>query len=828
MMRILRYLIVVVMTMLPGMLMAAPVDAMTASKVATGFVASGKAASLRSCNKPLKLVHTAVSASKPAVADYYVFNAVDGSAFVIVAGDDRARQVLAYGDHAIDLSSVPDNVQWLLDQYAEQMEYLFDHPGLMPSRSTVNDSSTVVPQLMSTMWGQRTPYRDQCPQVDGQPCVTGCVATSMAQVMNYWRFPEVLPALPGYTTSTLHLSVPALPAAAVSWDLMLDKYRAGHYTQEQGEAVALLMRYCGQSCKMDYTIPSSGAYETDQLMGLKTFGYDKTATYLSRCNYSDEQWHAMLQEDLSAGRPVIYSGKSVTTGHSFVLDGFDGSKYHVNWGWDGTFDGYFELDAMDGGGYRPSNNHVMLHGVCPATEEYDCDYKVDGIYYNQLTQTTVAVTCRNKQYNSYSGKVVIPDTVLFNGVSFRVTAIAENAFRNCDQLTSVHIPNSVTEIGTRAFTYSGVDSIIIPIQVKTIGSLVFEYCTNLSYVEMGNQVKKINNGAFKNCSKLTSVNLPDSLTTIAEMAFYATGLESVAFPPRLVRVEEKAFGSCKNLTEVHVSDIETWCRIRFTKINANPLMVAHYLYVNGERVNEIVFPETVEKVRDYAFCGLTVDRMTIDAGAMHEIDYYAFYDSSIGRLDIQDAEAWCGISLHDAESNPMRHASHVYLDGQDLCDARLMIPETATAIADYAFTGLKINELTIPRNVTSIGRGAFFDCDRLNAVTCQSVVPPVVVTQPCFSTPCYSNATLYVPRQAVDAYSNADEWKKFEHIEGTDADLYHGDVNGDGKVDVADLTFLIQAILEGDDDPSLDVNGDGRSNIEDVICIIDLLLGRTS
>ena len=379
MMRILRYLIVVMVAMLPRMLMAAPVDAMTASEVATRFMASGNAACLRSCHAPLKLVHTAMSASKPIVADYYVFNAVDGSGFVIVAGDDRARQVLAYGDHAIDMASVPDNVQWLLDQYAEQMEYLFAHPGMVPSHNANNDSTTIVPQLMTTLWGQRTPYRDQCPQVDGKPCVTGCIATAMAQVMNYWHHPEVLPALPGYITSTLRLQVPALPAATVSWDLMLDKYREGYYTQEQGEAVALLMRYCGQVSKMDYTIPSSAASCADQLSGLKTFGYEKTATDLSRMNFSDDEWHALLQEDLVAGRPVIYSGRSETIAHSFVLDGFDGSKYHVNWGWDGVFDGYYELDAMDGGGYRPSNAHQMLHGVCPATEDYDCDYKVDGI-----------------------------------------------------------------------------------------------------------------------------------------------------------------------------------------------------------------------------------------------------------------------------------------------------------------------------------------------------------------------------------------------------------------------------------------------------------------
>lgn len=254
--------------------------------------------------------------------------------------------------------------------------------------------------------------------------------------------------------------------------------------------------------------------------------------------------------------------------------------------------------------------------------------------------------------------------------------------------------------------------------------------------------------------------------------------------------------------------------------------MAHYLYVNGEKVTEVVIPESIDNLRDYAFCGLAVDRMTINAGTLNAINTYAFYNSSIDHLDILDAGAWCGITLHDAESNPMRHATHVYLDGQDMCDTQLMIPKTVTAVGDFAFTGLKIKELTIPRNVTSIGRGAFFDCDELNAVTCQAMVPPVVGTQSCFSDPSYSNATLYVPRQAVNAYNSADEWMKFEHIKGIDMDLIYGDANGDGKVDIDDLTFIIQAILEGEDVPSLDVNGDGQSNIDDISSIIDILLNR--
>ncbi len=623
----LRYLITaMVSALLPTIMPAAPVDAAAASKAATQFATSDKSRLTCAHHAQFQLVHTATSASNAAVADYYVFNASDGNGFVIVAGDDRAAEVLAYGDRAIDMTALPDNVQWLLDQYARQMEYLFAHPDCQPSRRIAGEA-TVVPLLLSTTWGQRAPYRDRCPQVDGKPCVTGCVATSMAQVVNYWQFPAELPPVPAYTTSTLGLKVPALPSAPVQWDLMLDHYSEGGYTPEQGDAVALLMRYCGQACKMDYTIASSAAFSADQLKALKLFGYEPTATHLQRGYYADDEWHALLQEDLFAGRPVIYSGQSASDSHSFVIDGYDGSNYHVNWGWDGWCDGYFALDAMNGGGYKPSSGHAMLHGVCPAVESYDCDYKVGGIYYDQTGDNTLAVTCRDKSYNSYSGDVVIPEKVSFNGLSFTVTSIADNAFRDCEGLRSVHIPASVTKVGTRAFSHAGLDSITLPNSVKTLGSLAFEYCTHLVSARLGQQIRKINNGTFNYCTSLSRVVLPDSLKSIETMAFHRCALEQLYLPPHVVLIYEKAFGNCNKLTAVHISDIQAWCNIKFNMANANPLMLAHRLYVGGQQVTRLSLPPSVSTIGNYAFCGMDVEALTIPA-TMTSIGRNAFQGCS--------------------------------------------------------------------------------------------------------------------------------------------------------------------------------------------------------
>ncbi|WP_297979836.1 C10 family peptidase, partial [uncultured Methanobrevibacter sp.] len=152
--------------------------------------------------------------------------------------------------------------------------------------------------MLTTRWDQGTPYRNLCPLIDGNPATTGCVATAMAQIMNFWKYPEILPSLPGYTTSTHSIQVPALPPISAEWNLMQESYKEGSYTQDQAIAVATLMRYCGQSAKTDYTIANSGAWLHDQLDGFKRFGYSDNATCIWRSNYTESLWNDLILDDL--------------------------------------------------------------------------------------------------------------------------------------------------------------------------------------------------------------------------------------------------------------------------------------------------------------------------------------------------------------------------------------------------------------------------------------------------------------------------------------------------------------------------------------------------
>lgn len=350
---------------------AANVDSRAAQAKAIDFLNSQPGTRFMASPSNLKLTYAEKSSVDARANAFYVFNSEDGSAFVIIAGDDRAEEVLGYGNYALDMNVIPSNMRWWLNQYKRQIEFLQENPTLKvttPSQLNAGVLRLTVSPMLTCKWDQESPYWNQCPSYGGYTCLTGCVATAMAQVMYYWKYPAQLPAIAGYTTSTRHISVSALPGATADWANMTDTYSSSSSSAAKN-AVATLMRYCGQSCKMDYDNANnggSGAYCEDQLEGMKLFGYNSGATCIDRDNYSATQWNTIMQEDLAAGRPILYAGDdNWAGGHAFVVDGYNGSKYHINWGWSGDGDNYFALDAFSVDGYTFKYYQQMLYQVYP-------------------------------------------------------------------------------------------------------------------------------------------------------------------------------------------------------------------------------------------------------------------------------------------------------------------------------------------------------------------------------------------------------------------------------------------------------------------------------
>ncbi len=359
---------------------------------------------------------------------YYVFNNGQNAGFVIMAGDDCADEVLGYADNGkFDPNDIPDNMEAFLKGYVEEIEAArARHSSPNNTDVAVEVTRKVVAPLIQTHWNQEDPYNQMCYNNSGQQCVTGCVATALAQVMYYHKWPQgSTNSVPAYT-SEYGDSFSTLSPTTFKWDKMKPVYVNTGEDDENAElAVAELMWYCGHSVKMNYNPNESGGYESYIPEALKDyFNYPGNPQWVLRDSYTTEEWDELIYNELKYGRPVLYGANTSSgSGHEFICDGYDGhGLYHINWGWGGQSDGYFRLQALRPadqgtggssgyGGY--SLNHDAIIGVSateipetPVIEEPDPTEPVYALKTNSL-QVTSDLTIDyspNSGFNSVSAK----------------------------------------------------------------------------------------------------------------------------------------------------------------------------------------------------------------------------------------------------------------------------------------------------------------------------------------------------------------------------------------------------------------------------------------
>lgn len=349
--------------------MAGNVDLSTAQTRAAKFLHNKTSHGRLMTSAPtVKWTHEVKNSSNAAMAAYYIVNTDKG--YVVVAGDDRSREILAYGEGTLtDLNDLPEAVQYFLNIYQKQIEYLQAHPGLMPQKLNRNLGVSVEPMLV-TEWSQGKPYNMKTPKkgYGSDPyCKVGCAAVALGQVMRFWKYPEVSPALPGYTCPSSGYVLEDLPEFTFDWANMLNYYRTNtdQYTTEQIDAVSWFLRYVGQAESMDYELDKSGAPRENILDALRTFGYldarviEKIDFQTDEVNYNDEEWGELIQSELIAGRPLIYCAFDMSSdstgigGHAFNVDGYDADNdlYHVNFGMSREKNAYYALNnfTLDNG-----------------------------------------------------------------------------------------------------------------------------------------------------------------------------------------------------------------------------------------------------------------------------------------------------------------------------------------------------------------------------------------------------------------------------------------------------------------------------------------------
>lgn len=292
-------------------------------------------------------------------AAFYVFNSDKG--FVIVSADDCATPILGYSkEDVFSGNDVPVQMEAYLQSFVKQIQYGIDHHLVADETITrqwelvrttgfitENRGSSAVEPLLTDIWNQNCYYNELCPADTSGPCghvYTGCVATSMAQILHYWGFPEKGTGSQTYTPEGYPQQTADFGATTYQWDQMPDSLSASS-TPEQINAVATLMWHCGVAVEMGYTPTGSGAaFQFVAPALINFFNYSKDATFKYRFQYSTSEWLTLMKDNLDLGRPIHYTGGT----HAFVCDGYDDNDYlHFNWGWGGRYDGYFADGALD-------------------------------------------------------------------------------------------------------------------------------------------------------------------------------------------------------------------------------------------------------------------------------------------------------------------------------------------------------------------------------------------------------------------------------------------------------------------------------------------------
>lgn len=316
-------------------------------------------------------------------APYYAFNLEQG--YVIVSGDDEMTELVGYAENGFfDAENVPPQMQLWLDGYAEYVAAV--QSGKAKARKILlSDSpSVVVEPLVTTKWNQDAPFNNFAPEYtddnnNTQRCATGCAATAMAQIMKFHNWPEQGVGHYSYEHQSFGTISSNFSEHVYDWTNMIDRYNNGGYSSVQADAVALLMKDCGVSLNMNYG-PVSGASIYSYYPAFKNyFRYSSRTVNRSGCETAE--FTKIITDELQEGRPIIYCGTGEDGGHAFVVDGYDTNYFlHVNWGWGGYSDGYFDMNYMDptglgiGGGsgaFKWNQGIVLARPLKDGVEPYE-------------------------------------------------------------------------------------------------------------------------------------------------------------------------------------------------------------------------------------------------------------------------------------------------------------------------------------------------------------------------------------------------------------------------------------------------------------------------
>lgn len=399
-------------------------------------------------------IHLIDFAERTSFPNFYVFG--NEHCFVIIAADDCVHPVLGYSiENAFITDRMPENAYGWLKAYNDVIAYaaerrieadreiLSEWERLLTGRGLEPKSRNHVEPLVRTRWQYATPFNNLCPSDTAGPgghAKAGCGAVAMAQLMNYWEHPVRGVGSFSYTPSNhpeYGVQYANFGETFYDWDNMRNVYQKT-YSDTEALAVATLIYHCGVSVQMNYG-PDASATNTSRIDDalIAYFNYNSSMNLKEKSDYTDNQWIAMLKNDLDEERPIIYRGQDEanSVGHIFICDGYDEYDcFHFNWGYMGRWDGYYAIGSLYGGANYSHVNRAIF-----------------GIYPNATSinpPTTVATSVDGRN-------VVITWNSVSNASSYKVYRDGDLIANN---ITGTSFTNTNTPYGVHRFYVKSVKS----------------------------------------------------------------------------------------------------------------------------------------------------------------------------------------------------------------------------------------------------------------------------------------------------------------------------------------------------------------------------------
>ncbi len=358
---------------------ANPVDIRQAREIGAKFVIGSMSTRVTAND----LHHVATYRTDSNVAAFYVFNV--GNGFVIVAADDCSIPILAYSkEGSFDANNIPVQMEGYLQVYQKEIQYGIEHRlsadetidkqwNMLRTTGRIfgNRSTTAVEPLLTETWNQNCYYNALCPEDSNGPCghvYAGCVATAMGQIMHFWQYPVVGSGSHTYYPDGYPEQTANFGATTYEWTNMPDNLNSSS-SSTQINAVATLLWHCGIAVNMMYSANGSGAYSVDVPYALTQY-FNYSDGLFGQYKEDNDSWLSLIKSNLDMGLPLYYSGSDVNDGggHAFVCDGYDTNDYlHFNWGWSGSGNAYFAIDALNVNGYQFNMYNYAIFNIRPQT-----------------------------------------------------------------------------------------------------------------------------------------------------------------------------------------------------------------------------------------------------------------------------------------------------------------------------------------------------------------------------------------------------------------------------------------------------------------------------